>query len=366
MESYIESITVYETEQKVYLVGGFVNKVGNVGLAAGPQSASGPAGGRGAAAQAEDWSTREGVRHQKWKILKFERSEDLDVVEDERLYSREELDATLQRLHQGNIQCGGLRKVAGPCPAMLGVFKWKWCYYLLLATKVAQVGSVKGNPVYGIRETALLPLQPPAKLILMPQHIVEHESMCRRLLSLVTLTKDYYFSYTWNIWSTVQDVLSGRSNATSVFDSDKVWNSWLTKSFREVIGHGMWIVPLIHGFWKQEHVSLLGQKLRLTLVGRRSREFAGTRYLKRGVNEEGYVANDVEVEQIVEVNCAGQVNSISSVVQRRGSVPLHWNQGWTTKDQSLQMKPNIRLLDFLDPFMSATRLHFDHLRCVYS
>ena len=34
---------------------------------------------------------------------------------------------------------------------------------------------------------------------------------------------------------------------------------------------------------------------------RRSREYAGTRYLKRGLNNQGYAANDVETEQIVQL-----------------------------------------------------------------
>jgi ATP-dependent protease HslVU (ClpYQ) ATPase subunit len=37
----------------------------------------------------------------------------------------------------------------------------------------------------------------------------------------------------------------------------------------------------------------------MTLIARRSAEFAGVRFLKRGVNEAGYVGNDVETEQIV-------------------------------------------------------------------
>ncbi len=38
----------------------------------------------------------------------------------------------------------------------------------------------------------------------------------------------------------------------------------------------------------------------ITLIARRSRYFAGTRFLKRGVNESGYVGNYVETEQIVQ------------------------------------------------------------------
>ena len=52
--------------------------------------------------------------------------------------------------------------------------------------------------------------------------------------------------------------------------------------------------------WPQTTCSVLGRVFTITLIGRRSRLFAGTRYLKRGVNDEGNVANDVEVEQIVD------------------------------------------------------------------
>ena len=51
------------------------------------------------------------------------------------------------------------------------------------------------------------------------------------------------------------------------------------------------------------------------------------RYLKRGVNDRGRVANDVETEQIVldeeSGSCKGKM---SSVVQMRGSIPLFWSQ----------------------------------------
>jgi len=36
------------------------------------------------------------------------------------------------------------------------------------------------------------------------------------------------------------------------------------------------------------------------VIARRSRHFAGTRYLRRGINHEGFVANWVEIEQVVE------------------------------------------------------------------
>lgn len=50
-------------------------------------------------------------------------------------------------------------------------------------------------------------------------------------------------------------------------------------------------------------------------------------YLKRGVNDRGRVANDVETEQLVLDDEAGSCKGkMSSVVQMRGSIPLFWSQ----------------------------------------
>jgi hypothetical protein len=47
-------------------------------------------------------------------------------------------------------------------------------------------------------------------------------------------------------------------------------------------------------------VSVFGRALTLTLLARRSRHFAGTRFRKRGLSSQGFVANEVETEQIVD------------------------------------------------------------------
>lgn len=53
----------------------------------------------------------------------------------------------------------------------------------------------------------------------------------------------------------------------------------------------------------------------------------GCSYLKRGVNDRGRVANDVETEQIILDEEAGSCKGkMSSVVQMRGSIPLFWSQ----------------------------------------
>jgi len=67
-----------------------------------------------------------------------------------------------------------------------------------------------------------------------------------------------------------------------------------------------------------------------------------SRYLKRGVNEKGRVANDVETEQVVfEDVSEEQPVQISSVVQNRGSIPLFWSQ----ESSRLNLKPDIMCMN---------------------
>ena len=51
----------------------------------------------------------------------------------------------------------------------------------------------------------------------------------------------------------------------------------ICRPLRKALGNGRWAIPLIHGFWQQRTLSLLGQTLTLTVVSRRSKHFAGTR-----------------------------------------------------------------------------------------
>ena len=78
-------------------------------------------------------------------------------------------------------------------------------------------------------------------------------------------------------------------------------------------------------------ISVFGKAAWLTLIARRSRHFAGPRFLKRGVTPKGNVANEMESEQIVqeaETTSFGPASlaRFSAYVQHRGSIPLYWSQ----------------------------------------
>jgi len=122
-----------------------------------------------------------------------------------------------------------------------------------------------------------------------------------------------------------------------------------------------WFVPIIFGFvqidichltFHQEFYSSYGStcdEYKLALVSRRSRYRAGTRYKRRGIDVDGYVANYVETEQIIEV--AG--DHIVSFVQTRGSIPIYWSQ------PGLRYRPPPRLLKDFETNHEAFTKHFD-------
>ena len=112
---------------------------------------------------------------------------------------------------------------------------------------------------------------------------------------------------------------------------------------------------LTHGAFAQRTCALFGRVLVVTLIARRSRHFAGTRYLKRGVSDGGKVANDVEVEQIAHAEGARE-GAFAALVQVRGSIPTFW-----TQETSVTMpKPPI-VLNRVDPTYAASRAHVGDL-----
>ena len=84
-----------------------------------------------------------------------------------------------------------------------------------------------------------------------------------------------------------------------------MWNYFLVREFYASIKRKKWVMPVIHGYIDQKKFIDGGNKFSIMVIARRSRHFAGTRYLRRGLNHEGYVANWVEIEQIVDRHTVG-------------------------------------------------------------
>ena len=352
--------------------------------------------------------------------------------EDPHVYSQNEIQDMLDMIHHGNQSVGGLHPVT-KAYGIVGLFRFLDCYYLTLITKRTKVGNIGGHGIYTIKQTETYPLKAsimltgsrspyddipnglpglgssgavvgvrPNKSHIVPTSLTNTQDPSSMLLNMwnrgkrsvglglspreiaelryqglyqvVDLTKNFYFSYTYDMTRSLQEnMLLYRSRPFPPPPCKEMysWNWYLSHELGD-LASWQWQLPIIHGAYVQSQLHDYGRVLHLILLARRSRHFAGTRYLKRGVSDCGMVANDVEHEQILQDDSCG-INKdrldpkeglaslghpgiFSSFLQMRGSIPVYW-----TQESSVTMpKPPI-VLNRVDPTYQASQAHFEHL-----
>ncbi len=332
-------------------------------------------------------NTRETV----FRILEidFTDPEKLVVMEDNVYFNRTEIMDVLNGLEDSSDN-GLTKKVTAV--GLLGFIRFTKYYYLLVITKRKPAAILGGHYIYHVDDTELIPVTHNPKK---PPRNSEEARFLHTFLS-IDLGKTFYFSYTYDLTNTLQknvvrfkkkflglyETNNQRSNTSTPqiktteenigdfrYNDRFVWNSHLLepvlRTFDRVYD---WFQPIMHGFVDQIKLSIFGSDVYITLIARRSHHFAGARFFKRGVNDSGNVANEVETEQIVSDMLtssfhdpkAGFFNNprYTSFVQHRGSIPLSWSQA--TVPNIRMTKPPIEL-NVIDPFYSAAALHFDDL-----
>ncbi|KAL8667751.1 MAG: hypothetical protein Q9168_007201 [Polycauliona sp. 1 TL-2023] len=316
------------------------------------------------------------VLDQKFRILKIDRtsdSGDLVVVEDEIMYTRKEMNQLLNAVDDGNKASGGL-KLKCTTWGVLGFIRFTGAYYMIVITKRSQVAVVGGHYIYQIDGTELISLTTYSSRSKAER--IPEEARFVSTLSNLDLSRSFYFSYSYDITRSLQlNMIRERSalgqgllrKSLDYHDGMFVWNQHLLSPAAAALKNPYdWCIPIIHGFVDQTNISIHTRTVSVTVIARRSRLFAGARFLKRGANDLGFVANDVETEQIVSEALTTSFHApgpqlyanpnFTSYVQHRGSIPLHWTQD----NSGVTPKPDIEL-NLVDPFFSAAALHFDNL-----
>ena len=319
------------------------------------------------------------VLERKFRILKIDRtadSEDLGVTEDDIVYTRKETNQLLNAVDDGNKASGGL-KLRCSAWGLLGFIRFTGAYYMLVVTRRSQVAVIGGHYVYQIDGTELISLTTSFSARQKTERLPEEPRFVSTLSNL-DLSRSFYFSYSYNITRSLQlNIIQEREDLESQVDMQRrspdyhngmfVWNQHLLLPASKALRNPYdWCLPIIHGFVDQTNVSVHARTVSITIIARRSRFFAGARFLKRGANDLGFVANDVETEQIVSEALTTSFHGpgsrlyanpmLTSYVQHRGSIPLHWTQD----NSGVSPKPDIDL-NLVDPFFSAAALHFDNL-----
>nr|POE72474.1 polyphosphoinositide phosphatase [Quercus suber] len=322
------------------------------------------------------WVTGADISEKSFRMLRIERTsapESIAVFEDETLYDRKQMRDVLSMIDQGNKATGGLR-MKYVFWGLLGFIRFTEAYYMLVIKKRHQVAMIGGHYVYRIEDTELVPITTGASSRFIRDRNPE-EVRFLGILNNLDLSKSFYFSYSYDITHSLQHniirqrqaILDGQPDPSPDFNAMFVWNHHLLQPGIANLKHPFdWCLPIIHGYIDQAPLSIFGRTVYLTIIGRRSRFFAGARFLKRGINDLGYVANDVETEQIVAEKLTTSFHApgprlfanptYTSYLQHRGSIPLYWTQD----NSGVNPKPDIDL-NLYDPFYQPAALHFDNL-----
>lgn len=304
MSKVLEHFTLYETRTRFYLIGS--NDAGSIN-----------------------------------RVLKIDRGGEppsLDPVE----YSPRQLEELLTMIGEGNKSQGGLNDVLKNFFGLAGVVRFLEGPYLACITARVPSATLGGRTIYAVDDLSLIP-------VFQKGSVQKHPDEARYLQIFGAMDKNFYFSPSYDLTNSLQTNMEGDATPNDMF----IWNAVMLERLGSCEGFGM---PLVHGFLDQRKINLFGRPLFLTILARRSRFYSGPRFLKRGVNDQGYVANEVETEQILHSSqLTPFAGDYSSYVQHRGSIPLFWSQ-----DAPKSPKPPIAI-DFRDPFYAAAGMHFARL-----
>lgn len=209
-------------------------------------------------------------------------------------------------------------------PGFLGLLPLHSAVHAVFVTQVRRAGALPSGPVYAITKVSFLRLAPLSLL-----QSKDDRDAASAISKLLESGNVYYSMHT--------DV----SNPAHVHNDAPPpqhkrpfhWNYPLVARLPQEARS--WCPICIYGFvatqpmsFRLDHAPYLSgapalTSFNLTLVSRRSRRRAGTRYITRGVDAMGDVANFVESEQIVWRSGSELVASFLIV---RGSIPIFWRQ----------------------------------------
>ncbi|KAI9572765.1 SacI homology domain-containing protein [Boletus coccyginus] len=259
-----------------------------------------------------------------------------------------------------------------PVYGILGMISLALSEYIIILTGREHRARFMGHDVYRAADFDIIPLNPNVSAQNAP-HPVE-----RHLLALVRshlLGGHFLFSYGWDLSIRLQTQLGERVNSDErslweQADDRFFWNKFLQSRLIDTdIAKDLspYILPIIYGTFDVRTSYIHGHRIQLCLISRRSRYRAGTRYFRRGVDQDGHVANFNETEQIllVEEQAAGRISNIEnfshqlSFVQIRGSVPVFW-----AEVNTLRYKPDLQVMDLQDT-VDALRRHLQEQVSIY-
>ena len=227
--------------------------------------------------------------------------------------------------------------------------------YLLVITDRECVGSYLGHPIFKISSLKFFPCDHSLKSAPAEQ---KTEMEFLGLLNVAEKTHGLFFSYETNLTLSAQrlNALGDESKLLPLWRQAEprfLWNNYMLEV---LIDNKLdpYLLPVVQGSFHYFQAAIGKETIGVTLIARRCTRRNGTRLWRRGADADGYAANFVETEQIMQLN-----GYTASFVQVRGSIPLLWEQIVV-----LTYKPKFELMKH-DEAPRVLERHFLDLRKKY-
>ncbi|KAF8775083.1 hypothetical protein HU200_005135 [Digitaria exilis] len=205
---------------------------------------------------------------------------------------------------------------------VIGVLKLAVGTYFLVITDRDCVGSYLGHAIFKVTGLRVLPCNNSISASAEQKNM---DTEFSELLDAAERTIGLYFSYDSNLTVTSQRLheLGDEFKSLPLWRQAEprfLWNGYLLEPLIENKLH-QYLLPVIQGSFQSIHAEVRSEKVNVTMIARRCTRRIGTRMWRRGADPEGYAANFVESEQIMQSK-----GFTASYVQVRGSMPFLWEQ----------------------------------------
>lgn len=243
--------------------------------------------------------------------------------------------------------------------------------YLIVIKSRKEVGTLDGRRIWKIGGVEFYPFsashsrEQSSKAVSLT-HLEDDKKYVTLLKSILSLP--LFFSYDMDITNTYQrrstwNLQAMKDPMYARVDPRFWWNRNLQAPLLNPVTassapetFAKFILPLMMGFVEVHHLTIRGTLVEFALISRRHIRRAGCRYVVRGIDESGAVANFIETEQIVVLPDRKQTHSF---VQIRGSIPVFWTQLVTLKYAPVIAVQATKDVD------SAFKAHFAELFRIY-
>ncbi|ANB16022.1 phosphatidylinositol-3-phosphatase SAC1 [Sugiyamaella lignohabitans] len=236
---------------------------------------------------------------------------------------------------------------------ILGIIRLRLTKYIVVIKEWAEIGQILGHPIYRALKYDFLPLR---EWRVKDDSEKQYLSLLRDHLDNASLFFSYGFDLTNSFQRKDDKALPINSVSLQSLDDRFFWNKYLSEDLLDEAKSNnqvsQFIQPVIYGVISIHDTSIVGQAATFGVISRRSRFRAGTRYFRRGIDDEGNVANYNETEQILIIK-----DRLYSFVQTRGSVPAYW-----AEINNVQYKPQLRIGGIA---VNSAKRHFDEQIALY-